>query len=136
MNMKLCSRCKKNPAVIYISKIEGDKTTQEGLCIKCAMELNIGPIKDMLSKMGITDEDIDSLNEQFGSAFVNNDGDDSFENGGAPTLPFLQGLFGDQNVTKSEREDVDLPAELSQDGDTKKRPFDRKKKEQKEEQGS
>ena len=88
MNMKLCSRCKKNPAVIYISKIEGDKTTQEGLCIKCAMELNIGPIKDMLSKMGITDEDIDSLNEQFGSAFVNSEGDDGFENGGAPTLPF------------------------------------------------
>ena len=49
MNMKLCSRCKKNPAVIYISKIEGDKTTQEGLCIKCAMEMNIGPIKDMMS---------------------------------------------------------------------------------------
>ena len=130
--MKLCSRCKKNPAVIYISKIEGDKTTQEGLCIKCAMELNIGPIKDMLSKMGITDEDIDSLNEQFGNAFLNSDGDDNFENGGAPTLPFLQGLFGDQNMTKAEKNDqVDLPAELAEDGNTKKRPFDRKKKDQK-----
>ena len=63
--MRLCSRCKKNPAVIFVSRIEGDKTTQEGLCIKCAMELNIGPIKDMLSKMGITDEDIDALNENF-----------------------------------------------------------------------
>ena len=50
--MKLCSRCKKNPAVIFISKIEGDKTTQEGLCMKCAIEMNIGPIKDMLNKMG------------------------------------------------------------------------------------
>ena len=132
MNMKLCSRCKKNPAVIYISKIEGDKTTQEGLCIKCAMELNIGPIKDMLSKMGITDEDIDSLNEQFGSAFVNSEGDDGFENGGAPTLPFLQGLFGDQSVNRAEKnDDVDLPAELADDGTSKKRPFGKKNKDQK-----
>ena len=59
--------CKKNPAVIFISKIEGDKTTQEGLCIKCAMELNIGPIKDILSKMGVTEDDIDSLNEESAS---------------------------------------------------------------------
>ena len=79
MNMKLCSRCKKNPAVIFISKIEGDKTTQEGLCINCALELNIGPIKDMLSKMGITEDDIDALNEQFGSAFLNAEGDDEEE---------------------------------------------------------
>ena len=131
MNMKLCSRCKKNPAVIYISKIEGDKTTQEGLCIKCAMELNIGPIKDMLSKMGITDEDIDSLNEQFGSAFVNSEGEDGFENGGAPTLPFLQGLFGDQAPNRAEKDDVDLPAELADEGSSKKRPFGKKTKDQK-----
>ena len=103
MNMKLCSRCKKNPAVIYISKIEGDKTTQEGLCIKCALEMNIGPIKDMLSKMGITEDDIDSLNEQFGNAFLGSDENESFENGGAPTLPFLQGLFGDQSAPNKEK---------------------------------
>ena len=103
MNVKLCSRCKKNPAVIYISKIEGDKTTQEGLCIKCALDMNIGPIKDMLSKMGITEDDIDSLNEQFGNAFLGSDETESFENGGAPTLPFLQGLFGDQSSESPEK---------------------------------
>ena len=128
MNVKLCSRCKKNPAVIYISKIEGDKTTQEGLCIKCAMELNIGPIKDMLSKMGITDEDIDSLNEQFGSAFLGGDGDDSFENGGAPTLPFLQGLFGDQKSSSAKKDDdVDLPAELADTKENRRKTGDKKK---------
>lgn len=128
MNVKLCSRCKKNPAVIYISKIEGDKTTQEGLCIKCAMEMNIGPIKDMLSKMGITEDDIDSLNEQFGNAFLGSDENESFENGGAPTLPFLQGLFGDQSGQK-ENGEVDLPAELADEKESKSKRFDKKKNE-------
>ena len=117
MNVKLCSRCKKNPAVIYISKIEGDKTTQEGLCIKCAMEMNIGPIKDMLSKMGITDDDIDSLNEQFGSAFLGSDENESFENGGAPTLPFLQGLFGDQSAPNKEKNKDRDPSDDSDDAE-------------------
>ena len=114
MNMKLCSKCKKNPAVIFISKIEGNKTTQEGLCIKCAIDMNIGPIKDMLSKMGITDDDIDALNEQFGDALLGGDGAEGFENGGAPTMPFFQGLFGEQSLQKnSGGDDVDLPAELA-----------------------
>ena len=106
MNMKLCSKCQKRPAVLFISKIEGDKTTQEGLCMKCAMDMNIGPIKDMMSKMGITEEDIDAINEQFSAL----EEDGAFENGGASTLPFLQGLFGSES--KGKDDDVDLPAEL------------------------
>lgn len=113
MKMRLCSRCKKNPAVIFVSRIEGDKTTQEGLCIKCAMELNIGPIKDMLSKMGITEEDIDALNENFTESL--GDGTEGFENGGASTLPFLQnfinGMTGGKDNGDGE-DDVDLPAEV------------------------
>ena len=124
MKMKICSRCKKNPAVIFISRIDGDKTTQEGLCIKCAVEMNIGPIKDLLAKMGITDDDIDSINEQFGDV-LSGDGLQGFENGGASTLPFLQNLFGEHNAdsdddketdrTDEEDDDeVDLPAELAE----------------------
>ena len=116
MNMKLCSKCKKRPAVIFISKIEGDKTTQEGLCIKCAMDMNIGPIKDMMSKMGITEEDIDAINEQFGAL----ESDGAFENGGASTLPFLQGLFGGESAKDDNDSDVDLPAELVEEGDAPK----------------
>ena len=111
MNMKLCSRCKQRPAVIFISKIEGDKTTQEGLCIKCAMDMNIGPIKDMMSKMGITEDDIDALNEQFGDALSGIEGENGFEPGGAPTFPFLQGLFGNSQGQKN-NESSDLPAEV------------------------
>ncbi|MBR3595972.1 MAG: ATP-dependent Clp protease ATP-binding subunit [Clostridia bacterium] len=128
MNMKLCSRCNKRPAVLFISKIEGDKTTQEGLCIKCAMDMNIGPIKDMMSKMGITEEDIDAINEQFSAL----EEDGAFENGGASTLPFLQGLFGDNSMSKKD-DDVDLPAELvDEDGKEKhkKNKRDNKKKAQ------
>ncbi len=121
MNLKLCSRCKKNPAVIFISKIEGDKTTQEGLCIKCAIDLNIGPIKDMLSRMGITEDDIDALNEQFGDAMMGDgDGDTGFENGGAPTMPLLQSLLGANNPVQQPRnetdeDETDLPAELAEE---------------------
>mgnify|MGYP003294152145 CR=1 FL=1 len=122
MNMKLCSRCNKRPAVLFISKIEGDKTTQEGLCIKCAMDMNIGPIKDMMSKMGITEEDIDAINDQFSAL----EEDGAFENGGASTLPFLQGLFGDTGMSrKDDDSDVDLPAELVDD---KGNPKDKKAK--------
>ncbi len=62
--MNLCSRCKKNPAVLYITKMEGDKTTNEGLCLACAKELGIGPINSMIEQMGITDEDIANMNEE------------------------------------------------------------------------
>ena len=129
MNMKLCSRCKQRPAVIFISKIEGDKTTQEGLCIKCAMDMNIGPIKDMMSKMGITEDDIDAINEQFGDALSGISEEGGFEPGGAPTFPFLQGLFGNGNKQPAKEDsDVDLPAEVVSDENSAKRKAPRQKK--------
>ena len=132
MNIRLCSRCKKRPAAVFISKIEGEKTTKEGLCIKCAMELNIGPIKDMMNKMGVTEEDIDAINDQFGDMFPNMADGDAFENGGASTLPFLQNIFGEAGMAAKDDE-VDLPAELVEEGDKKRSrpnppPRDRGKK--------
>ena len=90
-NKMICSRCKKRPAVIFVSRVDGDKTTQEGFCIKCASELNIGPIKQMMESMGITEEDIDAVSEQFGDIMDNMD---DFQLGGAGTMPFLQNMFG------------------------------------------
>ncbi|MBQ6864283.1 MAG: ATP-dependent Clp protease ATP-binding subunit [Clostridia bacterium] len=134
MNIKLCARCKKRPASVFISKIEGDKTTQEGLCIKCAMELNIGPIKDMMNKMGVTEDDLDALNDQFGDVLSGMADGDAFENGGASTLPFLQNLFGEQGLAAKDDE-VDLPAELVEEGEKSRRrpnsPRERKKAEDK-----
>lgn len=92
MNKLICSKCKIRPAVIFVSKIEGDKTTQEGFCIQCAMKMNIGPIKDIMDKMGISEEDLEEFSQQFSEMFNSVDADSLFEAGGAPTLPLFQGF--------------------------------------------
>ncbi len=103
MKKVMCSRCKTRPAVIFISKIVDDKTVPEGLCLNCAMEMNIGPIKQMLDGMGITEDDIDSISEQFGNMFPDSEDDESFEPGGSPTLPFLQNFLGNMGSALSAR---------------------------------
>ena len=60
--IKMCSRCKKRPAVVYVSRVEDGKTINDGYCIQCAKELNIGPINDMLKNMNISDEEIENMN--------------------------------------------------------------------------
>ena len=62
MNM-MCSRCKKRIAVIFMTRMDGGSTTNEGLCIKCAKELGIQPINDMMEKMGLNDEAIDAMDD-------------------------------------------------------------------------
>ncbi len=62
--MNLCSRCKKNPAVFYITKMEGDKTSSEGLCLSCAKELGIAPLNQMIENFGVSDDELDNLNSQ------------------------------------------------------------------------
>ena len=59
MQPTLCARCHKNMAVVFINRIENGQSHQEGLCLKCARELHIKPIDDIISKMGINDEDLD-----------------------------------------------------------------------------
>ena len=59
MKPTYCSRCKKNIAVIFITKLENGKTVNEGLCLKCARELGLKPVDDMMQRMGLSDEDID-----------------------------------------------------------------------------
>ena len=89
----LCSKCGKRPAVVFISKIQGDDSTQEGLCLKCAMDMNIGPIKQFMEKMGITEEEVEAVSEQLGDAMDAMGGMEGFEFGGAGTFPFMQGLM-------------------------------------------
>ena len=59
--MELCARCKKRVAMVYITRIDGDKTTNEGICIKCAKELGIKPVNDIIQNMGISEEDLDKM---------------------------------------------------------------------------
>ena len=86
MKQVLCSKCHERPAMFFMTKVEGDKTTQEGLCLKCAMDLNIGPIKQIIQSMGISEDEFDEVSEQFNEMFENG----SFEPGGANTMPFMQ----------------------------------------------
>ncbi len=98
MKPTLCSRCGKNVAVVFITKIENGKSTNEGLCLKCAKELGIKQVDDMVKQMGISDEDIDSISGEMMSMLggdPNQDGDEDDELAGqTATFPFLNKLFG------------------------------------------
>ena len=69
MQPTLCSRCKKNVAVIFISKLEGGETKNEGLCLKCAAQLGLPQVEDMMKRMGITPDDLENLNSEMMQAF-------------------------------------------------------------------
>ena len=100
MQPTLCARCKKNVAVIFITKIENGETTNEGLCLKCAKELNIKPVDDIMKKMGISEDDLEGISNEMMEAFggaeslaeIDDEGDD--EDGKTATFPFLNKLFG------------------------------------------
>ena len=111
-NKMICSKCKKRPAVIFVSRVDGDKTTQEGYCIKCATELNIGPIKQMMQSMGITEDDIEAVSEQFGDMMENMD---DFQLGGAGTMPFMQN-FLNNNPMGNNDSSVEEQVEEEEDG--------------------
>ena len=103
MQPTLCSRCKKNVAVVFISKLDGDKPINEGLCLKCAKDLGLPQVDDMMKRMGISDEDLETINTEMMQAFdgVENiedlpGGEESGgeeEDGKTATFPFLNRLF-------------------------------------------
>ena len=101
--MKLCSKCKKRPAVVFVSDAMNPSAEPNGLCLVCAKELGIKPIDDMLKKMNITDEDIEQMSEQFMDLMpMGEDGepddealnDETFDLGTAPAIPMFNKLFG------------------------------------------
>ena len=102
LKMEMCSRCHKRVAVVYISHIENGKTTSEGICLKCAKEIGITSVGDIMKKMGISDEDLDRVDDEMTEMFGQmEDGADTgiapadgdIEEGRAPTIDF-QRLFG------------------------------------------
>ena len=118
MQPQLCSRCKKNVAVVFITRMENGKNINEGLCLKCAKNLGLPQVNEMMQRMGITDEDLDNISNEMMSAFggAENlegidapDGDDE-EDGKTATFPFLGRLFGGQNG------DAPAPADGAADG--------------------
>jgi len=100
MQPTLCTRCKKNIAVVFVTRMEGEKTTNEGYCLKCAKELGIAPASELMEKMGITDEDLDAMAQEMsgllgemGEGMVPADDEDDDPEGKTATFPFLNKLF-------------------------------------------
>ncbi len=105
-NNMLCSKCHERPAVVFITRMDGDNAKNEGYCVKCAMEMNIGPIKQMMENMGISDEELDEMSEQMSQIMENmgSDGSEGFMPGGAGTFPFVNGMFGGQQEDKNKND--------------------------------
>ncbi len=107
--------------MFFVTKVDGDKTTQEGLCIKCAMEMNIGPVKQIMESMGISEDELDEVSEQFEQMLGEEGG---FMPGGAGTMPFLQNFAAMNNAENGKTES----------GEKKKKKSDRRKVENEEKQ--
>ncbi len=124
MKQVLCAKCKKRPAMFFVTKVEGENTTQEGLCIKCAMEMNIGPVKQIMQSMGISEDELEEVSEQFEAMFGEDGG---FEPGGAGTMPFLQNFGAMSQNTGNEEKTSSESGEVSEE--KKKKWGGRKNKE-------
>ena len=113
MQPVLCARCHKNMAVVFINRIENGSAQQEGLCLKCARELHIKPIDDIIAKMGISDDDLEGISGEMMEAMqalsggddhlmeIENNEEDSDDDGKTATFPFLNRLFGAQDRSGS-----------------------------------
>ena len=121
--MMLCSRCKKRPAVVFITSVQGGEKKNEGLCLLCAKEMKIPQISDYMKSMGITDDEL----EQFSDQMTELMGGDSFEMGGNNVMPqFLQNMFKDgmEGIAGDFKETSDEP----ETGNKKKSKKERQRK--------
>lgn len=123
--MKMCSKCKKRPAVVFLSNPATPNAEPEGLCLVCAKSLGIKPVDDMLKSMNMTDEDIEMMSNQF-MEMISPDGEDisdedSFDMGTAPAIPFLKNLFGGENVEKTNTEENSTDDKKTSEKSKKKR---------------
>ena len=101
MQTKMCIKCKKNIAVVFISKIENCVTLNEGYCLKCARSLGIPQIDQAVRQMGISEEDLDLISDEMGSIFGQRDDEDREDDeidSQTATFPLLNQLFGNSNM--------------------------------------
>ena len=130
MQPTMCSRCGKNVAVVFITKIENGQTKNEGLCLKCARELHIKPVDDVIEKMGISDEDLDSLSGDMMNALsgaeelmpTDDDGSED-DDGKTATFPFLNRLFGGPKQEDKNAAASGSPKQEGKDGPRGKHKF-------------
>ena len=122
MQPKMCIKCKKNVAVVFISKIENGNTLNEGYCLKCARSLGLPQIDQVVRQMGISEDDLDMLSDEMSSMFGQRDdeGDEDGENESrTATFPLLNQLFGGSNMPAPK--DEASSAESPKDSEPKKK---------------
>ena len=120
--MKLCYKCNKRPAVVFISDTANPSAEPKGLCLVCAKQSGIKPIDDMLKKMNISDEDIEQMSEQLTDIMsMNGEDDEAFDLGTAPAFPFLNNLFGGETPNTESKQSEDKNDTKNDDKKSKKR---------------
>ena len=126
MQPKVCAKCKKNIAVIFITKVENGVTMNEGFCLKCARSLGIPQIDAAVKQMGFSEEDLDALNDEMTGMFGQQElGDDEEPDSRTATFPMLNQLFeasaGKENMP-AESEEQEKEKDKSK-GKAKKHKF-------------
>ncbi len=120
MKNVMCTRCHQRPAVIFMSRYENGKLVNEGLCLQCARELGIPQVRELIDKMGISDEEMEAMSSQFMEMMGDEDG---FELGGAMPFPMMN-MFGGE---LQPGEDGQMPAVPEKEPGTADKKPDRKK---------
>ena len=119
MQPKMCTKCKKNIAVVFITKIENGVTMNEGYCLKCARSLGIPQIDAAVKQMGISEEDLDALSDEMVSMFgQKEESDDDDVDSQTATFPLLNQLFGSSNLPAKQPKE---PAEPKDEDEPKKK---------------
>ncbi len=141
--MMMCERCKKRPAVVFITSVQGEQKHNEGLCLKCAKEINIPQVSEYIKQLGINEEDLENEmdmlfgSEEFQSLFDTPDADeedeeevDGFKSGGAGIMPpFMKSLFSSTAAPKGEGKDsVKESTEEMENKEKKEKKANKKRK--------
>ena len=125
MQPKLCTKCKKNIAVVFITKLEAGKTLNEGYCIKCARSLGIPQIDEAVKQMGLSEEDLDLFADEMGNMFGQMDDTDKFDDdevdSQTATFPLLNQLFGGA-APMPPQQPAQRPENKQEKGEKKKKP--------------
>lgn len=140
MHMPLCSRCHKNVAVVFISKMEEGSASNEGYCLKCARELGLKPIDGLMRQMGITEDDLDQITDEMANLPMmtpdeeaydpdEENPDNSFDLGGTHTFPpFLEKMFSQDEASASRPESNDNNSTTESKEDLQKKREAKKRK--------
>ncbi len=132
MQPKMCIKCRKNIAVLFITRIENGKSLNEGYCLKCAKSLGIPQIDEAVKQMGISEDDLEMLSDEMGNIFGQMDSadkhDDDEVDSQTATFPLLNQLFGGMSQPKGDSMPVNRPPQKEEKEKTGEHPKQKAKK--------